>query len=211
MMRFISSFLISGLIAISSIAAAAPQVDFVKKGVTVWKVGVPNSNVVGFKAQTIINHPINRVAMALADTDNSDEWLPRIGKIMTLRTDEGANLVDLHMVIDLPFPLSDRELYITSQAKRDAKGNLWISNDLMKNPPRANPDMVQITEYKGGWKLEQVGPNKTRVTLTGHADPAGAIPTFISNLFATQQPYEMMINLQKQSDKARYKDGEVTF
>ena len=86
-----------------------------------------------------------------------------------------------------------------------------VSNDLMKNPPRANPDMVQITEYKGGWKLEQVGPNKTRVTLTGHADPAGAIPTFISNLFATQQPYEMMVNLQKQSDKARYKDGEVTF
>ena len=118
MMRFISSFLISGLIAISSIAAAAPQVDFVKKGVTVWKVGVPNSNVVGFKAQTIINHPINRVAMALADTDNSDEWLPRIGKITTLRTDEEANLVDLHMVIDLPFPLNDRELYITSQAKR---------------------------------------------------------------------------------------------
>ena len=206
-----TSALLSCLIALSTATLAAPEVDYVKNGVTVWKVAVPNSNIVGFQAQTVINHPINRVAEALADTDNSDEWLPRIGKITTLQRDSVANRVDLHMVIDLPFPLNDRELYITSVAKRDAKGDLWISNDLMKNPPKANPDLVQITEYKGGWKLEKVGSNKTKVTLTGHADPAGAIPTFISNLFATQQPYEMMINLKKQSDKARYKDGKVDF
>lgn len=211
MKKLFKSVLLSCLIGLSTASFAAPEVDFVKNGVTVWRVGVPNSDVVGFQAQTIINQPINRVAEALADTDHSNEWLPRIGKITTLDKDNAANRVDLHMVIDMPFPLNDRELYITSQAKRDAKGDLWISNNLMKNPPKANPDLVQITEYKGGWKLEQVGPSKTRVTLTGHADPAGAIPTFISNLFATQQPFEMMVNLKEQSDKARYKDGKVDF
>ncbi len=211
MKKLSKSLLLGCLLGLSAAAFAAPEVDFVKNGVTVWKVAVPNSNVVGFQAQTIINHPINRVAEALADTDSANEWLPRIGNIKTLEKDNAAHRVDLYMVIDMPFPLNDRELYVTSQAKRDAKGDLWISNDLMKNPPKANPDMVQITEYKGGWKLEKVGSTKTKVTLTGHADPAGAIPTFISNLFATQQPYEMMVNLKKQSDKARYKDGKVDF
>ena len=160
-------------LALSSLSFSAAQVDYVKNGITVWKVDVPNTNVVGFKAQSILNYPINRVAAALTDVDHSAEWLPRIGQIKTLKVDDVQNYADMRMVIDMPFPLTDRELFLTSKVTRKPNGDLWVSNDLMNNAPKANPDFVRITEYSGGWKLEQVDAKRTRVTLTGHADPAG--------------------------------------
>ena len=46
--------------------------------------------------------------------------------------------------------------------------------------------------------------NKVKVSTTGYADPAGAIPLSFVNMFVQQQPYQMLMKMKKEVNNPLY-------
>lgn len=206
------AFLTAWLLVASMGVHAKEQIAFTKEGITVWKVPVANSKMIGFKAQGTVDAPINSVFATIIDIDRASEWLPNIGQIRALEKRlDGQGASKLYFVINMPFPLTDRHLAVKSSFVRDAKGAITISNVVDNAVKLSGGDMVRITDYRGNWKLEPLGTGQTRVTIDGFADPAGGIPSWVANMFVTKQPFDMLKNMKTQAKKPRYKDFVIKF
>ena len=182
-------------------------------GITVWKVPTKSSEFLGFKAQTVFNAPINAVVGTIMDTPNASEWIPNTGYIQMIdRSEFDQGKAKLYYLIDMPFPLADRDLVIKSKMSKGATGAIRIDNQIASDSRYpAKPGVVRIKQYSGSWYLEPLGANQTRVTLQGDADPGGAIPAWATNLFVTKQPSDMLKNMREQVKKARYADYQIPF
>lgn len=189
----------------ANVAHAKPakeRIALQQEGITVWKVPVKNSNMLGFKAQAMVNADIQTVFGVVKDVQRSHEWVPNTREAKILTLDDAKGMGKFYFVIDMPFPLSDRDLLVQANFDFEPNGNILIRNTGIadKNvPPRKS--LIRIKTYKGNWYLEKIAAKKTRVTLDGHANPEGGIPAWVANMFVTQQPFQMMRNLRKQVKK----------
>ena len=184
-----------------------------KDGIVVWKVPSKRIDLIGFKAQTVIDAPMKTVLATIMDTDNANEWIPSTGRIDVIdRSRLSQGYAKLYYLIDMPFPLADRDLVLTSRIEKDAKGNIRVANKLATDPAYPpSENLVRIKTYEGSWYLEPLGAKQTRVTLDGMADPGGAIPAWATNLFVTKQPTDMLKNMREQVKKKRYAKPELPF
>lgn len=188
---------------------SSQNVALQKHGITVWEMPVKNSNHLGFKAQATVDASVAKVYATIRDVEEARKWIPSTKSVSMIDENVKSGKALLYYVIDMPFPLTDRDMVIKSNITKDAKGNVIIDNVATQDkrkPEKAG--LIRITKYHGTWTLENMGKNKTRVTLTGHADPRGGIPSWVANMFVTKQPYEMLRNMRKQVQKPRY-DGAV--
>lgn len=191
-------------------AKSNQKVALQKNGITVWEVPVRNSNHLGFKAQATLDASIAQVYATIRDVDEAKKWIPSTKSVSMIAENEKKGDAWLYYVIDMPFPLTDRDLVIKSKISQDARGNVTITNQGIKD--KRKPEQkgyVRINKYSGTWDLEKISDKKTRVTLSGHADPRGGIPSWVANMFVTQQPYKMLSNMKKQVKKPRYKNATL--
>lgn len=195
------------------------KITLQRKGITVWEAPVANSKMLGFKAQAVFNAPIRRIFATIQDVKNASEWVPNTKQVALIENpsfDKSTSIrtgkAKLYFIISMPFPLTNRDLVVSSKFTQDEQGNITIENFSAKDKRfPVNDKYIRIHEYKGAWYLEKISDNKTRVTLSGHADPAGGIPSWVANMFVTQQPYDMMINMRKQITNKRYDNVKVPF
>ncbi len=204
---------LAGIAFTAQLSLAAPSDVETKDGITVWKVPTANSAVVGFKAQAVLSAPINAVVGTIMDTPNASEWIPNTGFIQMIdRSEFSQGKAKLYYLIDMPFPLADRDLVINSKMSKNPSGIIRIDNQIASDSRYpAKPGVVRINQYTGSWLLEPLGNSKTRVTLQGDADPGGAIPIWATNLFVTKQPTDMLKNMREQVKKSRYSDYKIPF
>ena len=102
------------------------------------------------------------------------------------------------MVLDFPFPLKDRDVVIKGKMTKNADGSISIKNNAVQNNYPEQPDIIRLTKYAGDWTFQKLANNKVKVTTTGYADPAGAIPLSFVNMFVQQQPYQMLMKMKKE-------------
>ncbi|MBV6572573.1 hypothetical protein JL980_06210, partial [Acinetobacter baumannii] len=60
------------------------------------------------------------------------------------------------------------------------------------------PDVVRLTRYEGDWTFQKLANNTVKVTTSGYADPAGAIPLSFVNMVVHQQPYQKVLKMKRE-------------
>ena len=76
-----------------------------------------------------------------------------------------------------------------------------------KKPVRSG--VVRGELIDSSFTLQQLGPKKTRFICEIHADPKGAIPKWVVNLFQKSWPYDTITGLRQQLKKADIKENET--
>jgi hypothetical protein len=71
--------------------------------------------------------------------------------------------------------------------------------------------VVRINNSKGKWIITPAGNGQSLVEYTLHADPGGAIPGWLVNMFATEGPYQIFKQLKVQLDKPEYKHAQLAY
>jgi hypothetical protein len=87
---------------------------------------------------------------------------------------------------------------------KNADGSISIKNNAIKNNYPEQPDVIRLTRYEGDWTFQKLANNKVKVSTTGYADPAGAIPLSFVNMFVQQQPYQMLMKMKKEVNNPLY-------
>lgn len=185
-------------------AAEAPKLSLHRNNIKVWTYQTKNNPVFQYKAETTFDVPLERAVAVVLDVERTPQWVPYVGKAQLLSRDEKKGEFTLYMVLDFPFPLKDRDLVIKGKMSKNADGSISIKNNAIKNDYPEQPDVIRLTRYEGDWTFQKLANNKVKVSTTGYADPAGAIPLSFVNMFVQQQPYQMLMKMKKEVNNPLY-------
>ena len=185
-------------------AAEAPKLSLHRNNIKVWTYQTKNNPVFQYKAETTFDVPLERAVAVVLDVERTPQWVPYVGKAQLLSRDEKKGEFTLYMVLDFPFPLKDRDVVIKGKMSKNEDGSISIKNNAIKNNYPEQPDMIRLTRYEGDWTFQKLANNKVKVSTTGYADPAGAIPLSFVNMFVQQQPYQMLMKMKKELNNPLY-------
>lgn len=163
-----------------------------KHNIKVWTIQDPNNPVLSYQAETILDSSLERAVALVLDVENANSWVPNVASAQVLSQDLNSGRFKIYMVLDFPFPLKDRDLVIQGSMSKDAKGIISIKNKAVQQGKSKNADYIRIKNYQGDWTFQKLAENKVKVTTKGYADPEGAIPQSVTNMFVQQQPYQML-------------------
>ncbi len=211
--------LLSALAFFSSytLADIAPQgkLSIDRDGVKVWTFKKPNNPIMNFRATTVLESTLSGAIALVMDVDRSAEWAPYTGEVMILDSYEQAGTFSFRMNLNFPFPLSNRDLVVACRLTQAADGIVSIKNKSVEDPRApVRPNFIRIKNYEGLWQFKPHGTSATgkplvEVTVSGFADPNGIVPLGIVNLFVKEQPFQMLRNMQKYVQAAKYQNASI--
>ncbi|WP_336941131.1 START domain-containing protein [Acinetobacter pittii] len=202
------------LLCLSSLWTGAASTEKAKlsldrNNIKVWTYQKTDNPVFQYKAETTFDVPLERAVAVILDVNRADQWVPYMGKVEMLSQDEKKGEFTLYMVLDFPFPLKDRDVVVKGKMSKAANGVVTIKNTAISGNYPIQPDVVRLTRYEGDWIFQKLANNKVKVTTSGYADPAGAIPLSFVNMFVQQQPYQMLLKMKREVTSPIYEHPKL--
>lgn len=118
----------------------------------------------------VIGVPVQVASSTFAELDKHVSKMGAIVAVDRLATDT------LHVVMDYPFPLDDRDYVARFTHRTEGDGTEvygWVPVEHPGAPPADG--VVRLSWLDGEWRFAPAGAN-TRVTYTWEADPGGNLP-----------------------------------
>lgn len=181
--------------------AAPAKLSINKNNIKVWTFQDSRNPVFMYKAETTLNVPMEQAVALILNVEHAADWVPYLGSVKLLSRDDKKGEFQLHMVLDFPFPLQDRDLIVQGTMRKDAQGIVSIQNKAVKKAAQPNSAYVRLSQYEGDWTFQKLGPQKVKVSTYGYANPEGSIPLPVVNMFVQQQPYQMLQKMKAELAK----------
>lgn len=128
--------------------------------------------------------PVADVAKVLEDPSKFPTVFPRVTTADPLSEDV------LHIVLDMPFPLSNRD-YVAKFDVTESNGSKVISWSAVTHPKAPRPAGVRLTKAAGSWTLTPDGTG-TKMTYVWNGELGGGLPAWIHRRAWTLQGTEIL-------------------
>lgn len=113
---------------------------------------------------------------------------------------ENNNITIYHIVTDMPFPISDRDIIIKKERFFDHQTGIY-SSILSKDSEFDYPtEYLNVEDFQANWKYIPLENGKTKVIYEVYADPGGSIPNWLVEKFSSKGPYKSLENLRSRWD-----------
>jgi hypothetical protein len=205
-MRFVASVvLLLTLLCSAAHAADEMELSIDRHGIKVWTYRISGFPLLGFKATTTVKSTLGGLVNLITDTQAAPDWAYRINRIDVIKRDEAAQTFVIRVETNF-WPLKDRDVYIQGRVVQDPQ-TLAVTIESQGTAPGVYPersDFVRMPDMQGKWELRPLGNGQVEVSMYGRADPGGAIPKFLINMFVQEMPYNTMLGLEKVIVQDRY-------
>lgn len=204
--------LLLATILMSNLAVANSQEKLAiqKQGIKVWTIQAENNPMAQYRAETTFNTTLENAVGLILDTERSAKWIPNVGQIKVIERNDTTGSFIAYMTIKMPFPLTDRDLVIKGEMRKEKDGRVIVTNKAIKDarlPEKSG--FVRIKQYEGDWVFQKLSEQSVKVTTRGYADPSGSIPKGIVNSFVQQQPYQMFQKMREQVKTIQYTQQDL--
>jgi hypothetical protein len=140
---------------------------------------VPGSPFLEVKATTLINAPMQKVADAFGYGEGCSDWraLCKSSEVLSTVSDTERYV---YLVLDLPWPLSDRDMVIHSIAQVDSASKtatVQLESASSRHPAR---DYVRA-ESSGEYTIRSISENQVEFTYIMHTDLGGNLSPEVIN------------------------------
>jgi hypothetical protein len=168
-----------------------------KDGIKIFTSTVLNSSLKSFKGETTFRAKMDKVGLLLGNTKNLDWWDKDISEIKVLASEENKS-IQLYLVYDLPWPLTNRDLVILSQISTDPlTGEKTVFSTPLSNVVPEKPNLVRIRKFWQKWTIQSLEKGYVHVILEGFIEPGGNIPPWLYNLRITETPLKVIRSLRE--------------
>lgn len=170
------------------------------EGITTYKRDLPGSAIVAFRGEAVIEEGLPKIVGVLENVERGKEWMADIAESYNIEKIAETDRWDYNRT-KTPWPLQDREFVIHTLTRftKSPEPTLIIEMTSGENPKKAvTPGVVRGKLIDSRFVLRQLGPKKTHLTCEIQADPKGAIPKWVVNLFQSRWPLETIRGLKKQ-------------
>ena len=174
--------------------------EFIKEkdGIKVYTRHEKNSSLKSFRGVMDINSTMEKICSMIGNPNNREWWDKNLSQVKVLSIEKTH--YSFYMVIDLPWPVTDRDLCVETHVSFDSiTGVRTVLAQQMLNAVAENPDLVRIKKYWQKWTIKPGPNNIIHLELEGFADPAGSIPAWLYNMVITDTPLKIMREIQKRA------------
>lgn len=175
--------------------------------IRVYTREVPGSDANEFKGVADVDAPLEVILEVFKDIPSFPRWYGFCKEIRLLKQDSENHRI-IYFVLETTGPVKDRDMVIDTRDSKDLQaGRALITMTAFKEDyvPRTSA-YVRMTDMTGSAVLTRVDQDTTHVVYTVRADPAGYIPSFISNMLQKEQPYLTLKGLRGMVRKDVYWD-----
>lgn len=113
---------------------------------------------------------------------------------------------------NVPFPVSDRDVYIHVVWNRDTEsGKVSMTSTAVDGGPAKKKKAVRIKDAISQWHFTPNDDGTTKVENFAHIDPNGPTPAWITNMLLVDSPYKSMKQMRTLVEAGEYKDMTLPF
>lgn len=182
----------------TSCAAAATEAEWVlqkdESRIQLYTRPVPDSPFLEVRVTALIDAPIRKVAMALGDGDGCSAWraMCKSSEILITVSDTEHYI---YLVLDLPWPVSDRDMVIHSIAQVDREAGTVTVHFDPASSRQPEQDYVRA-ESTGLYQARAISAEQVEFTYIMHTDIGGDLSADIINPRLADSTYEDVKRLQ---------------
>lgn len=207
--------LLSTLLLLAQVTLAA-QEDWViaakarsPEDISLWTRTVPGAELKAFRGAMHTDAPMASAVAMLYDATNMTEWIFRCREAHILGQAENGDTF-IYLKIEGIWPVGDRDAIIRAHpVLNEATGELVIigTAELDYIPPVDG--YVRIPAIESTWRLTPTPGGLIRIEWTGHVDPAGYVPRWLTNALATWIPRHTLRQVRGLLDDPRWRAPAV--
>jgi len=169
-----------------------------------------NSSFQVFKAETVLDAPIEAIMAVLVDPTSCMEWVLNCSESYGVGK---GNFNDryAYSVNDMPWPVTDRDyvLHIRTQGNK-ASGEVVMEMSATPGKRAENSNRVRVDRSDTLYRLIPEN-GKTRMIWLQHTDPNGALPGWLVNTLLVDIPVSSIEELERVARLARYQGFRLIY
>ncbi|HPJ06956.1 MAG TPA: START domain-containing protein [Deltaproteobacteria bacterium] len=175
------------------------------ENIKVYTREVPGSDANEFKGVADVDAPLEVIIEVFKDIPSFPQWYGFCREIKLLKQDSENHRI-IYFVLETTGPVKDRDMVIDTRDSKDLQAGkaLILMNAFKEDYVPRTSTYVRMTDMTGSCILNRVDPDTTSVIYTVKADPAGYIPSFISNMLQKEQPFLTLKGLREMVKKDIY-------
>lgn len=169
-------------------------------GIRVYRWQPPGTSLFAFKADTIIESTVARIATVLVDVPRRKEWMPKLIEGHIVRSISLRERIEYMAVRTPPF-VATRDFVFYDRAEFDkATGELNLRFTATEDPAAPEvPSMVRGRILDSTYTLRPANQNKaTAVEMKVQIDPGGSVADWLVNFVQKNTPFNTLASVRKQ-------------
>jgi hypothetical protein len=180
-----------------------------RSGIKVYVRAVPGSGFKEFMATAELQAGMTSVMRLMEDTDSYPQWFPQIKESRVVKLISSRELI-LYQLMDLPFPVGDRDCVLRVQVSRDmGTGAVTFKLSSLWNYLPERKGVIRVRSISGSWTFRpDTAKGVVMVTYRMHSDPEGKLPPWIANSGVVKRPFTVLTNMRKMLTKPVYRDAK---
>jgi hypothetical protein len=182
-----------------------------KEGIKVYSRPVPNSKIKALKADCIIDAKLSQFVAVILDIKGSQDWV-YLAKAVRLLKQVSPSELYYYSEVSVPWPAQNRDyiahIIVTQNPKTKV---VTVDAPCIADMIPEREGIVRIKHSTGKWTVTPIQNNRLHVEYEIEVDPAGSVPAWLINLFATKGPLETFENLKIAIQKPAYKTARFDF
>jgi len=201
------------IISLFSFSAAASDWELSKSdaenAIHIYTREAKGSSLQEFRGELVVNSRLTALVALVEDSKSAPQWLDQCQALEVVEDISDYEKV-FYMVMDAPWPISDRDSVfrsILSQDKTTGVVHIRMTSEPDSFPD--NKDYLRIKNMTGYWEFIPQGGGEIKVIYQVFADPGGGIPVWLANSVIVDNPYNTLKNMANLVKKPRYQQAEL--
>src|SRR5476651_1423763 len=182
-----------------------------KDGIKIYTRPIVNSKLKAIKVECNLSVRPSQLVKVIMDIDNSGQWVYHSKTAYVVRQVSASELY-YYSEVSVPWPAQNRDYIAHINVSQNPKTKvITIDAPCLPGMVPVKPNAVRISNSIGKWTIAPIDNNTIIVEYQLEVDPAGAIPAWLINLFATEGPLKTFERLKLQLQKPEYKNVKLGF
>ncbi len=181
-----------------------------KNGIKVFSREIEDSDFDSFTANMVVDGTVNTFVAVIKDMEIFPDWGYNIVSVEILET-SGDTLQIYYSEASAPFPFKNRDGIYLNHFRWIADSNtLFVDIELLHNYLELKDNLVRVSG-NGYWRVQQLDNNKLDITFHMYINSGGNIPSWLSNMFIDEAPYNTLLKLRDVMKKEEYQNQNFDF
>jgi hypothetical protein len=171
-----------------------------EEGIQLYTAEHPDSDYIAVRADLTVNATIGTVIRNAHAVDEYPLWFENCIKSDVLSKD-GDEII-YYMILDLPWPVSDRDAVIKLLLKRINQKTLYLTQSITKSHNISPvPGAIRVKKAKVEMIVTALSEERIKIIAMNHNEPGGWIPVWIVNWFVDDTVYKSAVNSIKRLEE----------
>jgi ribosome-associated toxin RatA of RatAB toxin-antitoxin module len=176
-----------------------------KKGISISTSSVEGSSFKAVRGEMVVKASAASLFALVDDVSACPDWAAMCKEArLEKRISDSESYVYIYN--DIPFPVSDRDVYTHVVWTRDPKTNRISMTSTASADGTPKTKAVRIENAVSQWHFTSNGDGTTTVENFAHIDPNGPTPAWITNMMLVDAPYKTMLKMRKIVESGTYAD-----